>query len=319
MPKGLFTQCVCLLTDGTIELGAIRVRLEDAGFRVAKELAASDNWEFAGPSFIVPYRPEVNGSVSIDVVNCPWPDEMGSPKSGSMAFAAWSMGFFGPFAYPGGLERAVQHAWNWPTGRNIAPKHQGVIRMRVSYVGGQHDSAPVLPDDYDAAGELQFLNRLVLAVGTAPGILCYFNPNGEALRDLNDFRLLCEKCALENKLSILLWSNARFFKVDAAFGFMDTIGNGQLDVQDIEVIYPSGRYDARTIEYYMRYVTHYLLGLDRELQTGESIDGPGESALSWVIESRDESLVAPPRRVLRLSPAADAAAIRVALAAAGRG
>lgn len=68
----------------------------------------------------------------------------------------------------------------------------------------------------------------------------------------------------------------------------------------------------------MRNVTHYLLDLKRQLRTGERIDGPGESQLSWVIESRDTSMTGPPRRVIRLSPESEAVAIRACLRTAGQ-
>jgi hypothetical protein len=42
---------------------------------------------------------------------------MGDPKLDPMTFGAWSMGHFGPLAYPGGLGGARQHAWSWQTGR----------------------------------------------------------------------------------------------------------------------------------------------------------------------------------------------------------
>lgn len=104
---------------------------------------------------------------------------MGDAKSDPMTFGAWSMGYFGPFAYPGGLTRAIQQPWGWAAARDVAPTHRGFDRIRSSYVG------------------------------------------------------------------------------------------------------------------------------------------PGENRLSWIVDAREEGLVAPPRRVLRLAPKADASAIHGALAAAG--
>lgn len=311
MPKGFFSQCFCLLTDGSPTISTVKRAIEAAGFQISNELPAADHWEFTGPALLVPYRPEVNGTISIDVVNHPWPDTMGDPKSAPTTFGAWSMGFFGPFAYPGGFARAVQHRWD--AGRSIAPTHQGMIRLRISYAGGTPTSTPVLPKDYEPLAELNFLNRLTIAAGETSGVLCYFNPGGELLRDLIMFDLDWQASAVEQKLPLLLWSSIRLFKLDPAFSFMDSVGNGQFDVSDIEVIYPTNGYDPSTIDYYIRNVTHHLLGLNRPLQTGETIDGPGESNLSWLIESLDTALTAPPRPVLRLYPAADAPAIRALL------
>ncbi len=115
-----------------------------------------------------------------------------------------------------------------------------------------------------------------------------------------------------------LWTNIRFFNLSEKLGFMDSVGNGQLEMRDVEAIFPTARYDPRDIDNYLRNVTHYMLGLDREMKTGETIDGPGESDLSWTMEVLDRGVVEPPRQVLRLYPKASGKAVREALSAAGR-
>ena len=316
MPKGLFSQGLCLLTDAQTSIADVKSAIETAGFPVLRQIAPQESWSFGGPAVLVPYRPEVNGGVTVDVLDHTWPDAMGDPKSDPMTFGAWSMGYFGPFAYPGCLERAKQHAWAWPSGRDVASTHRGIIRIRSSYIGGAEKDAPILPNDYDSISELTFLSQLLMAVGNAPGVLCYFNPNGEVLRDVQSFRSIWDACTKEQKIPLLLWMNVRLFKLDEEFGLMDTVGNAQLDIQDIEVIYPTNKYDPGTSDYYMRNVTHYLLELGRAIQTGEAIDGPGESSLSWIAEAREQGMGEPPRRVLRLSPKADNATIGRALALA---
>ncbi len=112
--------------------------------------------------------------------------------------------------------------------------------------------------------------------------------------------------------------NIRFFHLSDEFSFMDTVGNAQLDIRDVEAVFPKPGYDPARVDYYLRNVTHYLLDLDRELRTGEMIDGPGESDLSWTMEVLDESLAAPPRHVVRLYPKTEQKAVREALAALKR-
>ena len=112
--------------------------------------------------------------------------------------------------------------------------------------------------------------------------------------------------------------NVRFFNLSDDLGFMDTVGNAQLDLRDVEAVFPSAKHDPGDIDYYLRNVTHHLLGLENEMQSSESIDGPGESNLSWTTEVVDQGVVEPPRRVLRLYPKAMAKAVRAALTAAGR-
>jgi hypothetical protein len=83
---------------------------------------------------------------------------------------------------------------------------------------------------------------------------------------------------------------------------MDTVGNEQFDIRDVEAAFESDQHEPADIDYYMRNVTHYLMSLGREIQTGESIDGPNERNLSWIAESRQKGAIEPPRPVLRLCP-----------------
>jgi hypothetical protein len=317
MAKGFFTQGVCVLTDGQPAVTDIKSVLQDHGFQIAKESPAGENWCFGGPTLIVAFRADVNGYAAVDVVNQPWPDAMGDPKTDPTLFAAWSMGHFGPLAFPGGLERARQHAWSWQQASTIGIGHRGFIRIRISYVFGGEPNAPVFPESYEPLEEMMFLSRIVLALLTVRSVICYFNPNGEVLRDLASFREVWDACSEQENIPLGLWTNIRFFNLSDAIGLMDTVGNGQLEIRDVETIFPHDRYDPGDIDYYMRNVTHDLLDLGREIQTGEAIDGPGESDLSWTTDALDDGLGAPPRRVLRLYPKASRGAVRKALANLG--
>lgn len=318
MAKGIFTQGVSLLTNGQTTIDNVRTSLLEGGFEILKESPAQENWVFGGPTLVLSFDLEVNGYIAVDVVNQPWPDSMGDPKSDSLTFAAWSMGNFGPFAFPGSLARARQHAWAWQPARTISEEHQGFIRLRISYVFGADKDAPVIPADYDPVAEMMFLSRAVIALLKAPGVTCYFNPNGELLRDYASFRQLWDACIAQQKMPLPLWMNIRFFNLSEHLAFMDTVGNGQLEIQDVEAVFPPAKFDPGDIDYYLRNVTHYLLGLDRAMQSGEDIDGPGDSNLSWTIEVLEHGVVEPPRRVLRLYPKASTKAVRVALSAVGR-
>jgi hypothetical protein len=316
MPKGFFSQGVCLLTDGRTTIAEIKRALVEHEFQVAKEVPANENLCFSGPSLLVPFLPEVNGYASIDVVEQAWPDTMGNPASDHLTFGAWSMGFFGPFAYPGGLTRALQHAWAWPQGRSLASTHGGFVRLRTSYVFGLGDAAPVLPKDYDSIRELNFLSRLSLAILAVPSVICYFNPNGEVLRDRPGFSQIWNACAEQKKLPLPLWVNVRFFGLNQNLGLMDTVGNGQMDIGDVEAIFPNAKYAPREVDYYLRNVTHFLLETHRRIHSGDAFDGPGESNLSWMVELKENGLIQPPRRVLRLYPKGNRREIEAAIAAA---
>jgi len=318
MAKGFFTQGVCLLTNGQTSIDDIRSALRQHRFEIVQESPAQEIWAFGGPTLLLAFLPEVNGYAAVDVVNQPWPDSMGDPESEPMTFAAWSMGHFGPLTFPGSLARSRQHAWAWRPGQTISAGHRGFIRLRISYGFGANMDAPVMPADYDPVAEMMFLSRAVIALFQVPGVICYFNPNGEVLRDYDSFRQVWDACAEQQKIPLLLWMNIRFFNLSDKLSLMDTVGNGQLDTRDVEAVFPSATYDPSDIDYYLRNVTHYLLELDPEMHSGEEIDGPGESNLSWTIEVLDEGVVVPPRRVLRLYPKASSKAVRQALSGVGR-
>jgi hypothetical protein len=318
MAKGFFTQGVCLLTDGHAQIEGVKAALQEKEFEVVKETPPGETWCFGGASLVVPYRPDFNGYVAVDVVDHSWPDDMGDPKSSPMIFGAWSMGHFGPFAFPGGLARAGQHAWAWQPGRTISQQHRGFIRIRMSYCFGASDDSPILPEECDPREELMFLSQVVMAVLNAPGVICYFNPNGEVLRDRQSFSALWDQCEMQQIIPLPLWSNVRFFNLNEQLGLMDTVGNNHLDIQDVEAIFPHAAYDPGQIDSYLRDVTLYLLDLEREIHTGEDIDGPGETNLSWTIEVLENGTMEPPRRLLRIYPNANRKEIRAALKAVGR-
>jgi hypothetical protein len=314
MPGILFRQSLCLLTDGTASISDVLAAITTATLNVTREIPAANDWQHGGSALMVACGPGRNDAALVDVVNQPWPDSMGDPSADPVTFGAWALGHFGSFAYPGSLSRAMQHNWSWKAARGVAESHRGFIRIRMVTLAD--------PDDADAKAtlgrpldDLVALNTIVLALQNVRGVLCYFNPNGELLQDLASYRRIADDAAAQQRVPLLLWSNVRLFNLDSSFGFMDTVGNAQFGVTDLEAVYPKQQHDPATIDYYMRNVTHYLIGLGRELRTGERIDGPGETQLSWTIESLDTGTITPPRRVLRLFPKSDTKAIRRALEA----
>jgi hypothetical protein len=318
MPKGCYTQGVCLLTNGQPTIDVIKPCLVKQAFDIVKETSSQKDWYFSGPSLVISFLPEVNGYASIDVVGMPWPDSMGDLESEPMLFGSWAMGNFGPFTFPGGLARAQQHVRTLEPKQTPLDSHAGFIRIRISYLFGCRPETPVFPNDYDALAELNFLNRLVLTLFETPGVLCYFNPNGEVLCDRNRFHDVWKACREQKTIPLPLWANVRLFDLDDKFGFMDTVGNGQLDVSDIEAVFPKSEYAPGDVDYYLRNVTHYLLDSATKIQSGDTFDGPEETSLLWTAELLDAGLTDPPRPVLRLYPNAHEEAVRAALAKFGQ-
>lgn len=177
--KGIFSQGLVVLLSDSAALDEVENLLTEFGPPTRKP--TFEDWEFSGPAIVLPYRPDVNGYVSVDLVERPWPDDMGNPKEKPILFGAWSMGHFGPCTFPGNLSRAVQQSWSWPAAKELVPRHKAFVRVRSSYIFGAGPQAKCLPADYAPLPELQFLTAIIKALLENPNALAYFNPGGEVL------------------------------------------------------------------------------------------------------------------------------------------
>jgi hypothetical protein len=309
MPRGKFTQCFCVLLKETVTLDAVLEALKS--FTIRGTQTRGEPWPLGASTINVEFRPEVNGIAQIDIIDERWPDSMGDPKKEPDLFAAWTGGEFGPMTYPGSLLRATQQSWGWKEGRTAPDEHAAFLRLRISYVLGAGDDAPLFPKDWDSVAELQFLTKLVMALLPLPQALCYFNPNGEVLRDLASMQSIQELAAEGEQIPIDLWINVRIYQMDAGWEMMDTVGNGQLnavaqagaldDVRDIEALFPAKKYDYSEIDNFLRDLTQYLYETGDVIQDGHTIKGPG--GVEWKAALQDDAITTPPRRAVRVSPA----------------
>jgi hypothetical protein len=299
MPKGFFTQGIAVLFQKAVPLVEIESLL--GGFTVLKRIETPG--EFAGPTLIVDFKREVNGLAAIDVVNGKWPDQMGDPEKDPKLFAAWSMGHFGPFAFPGSLERALQHLWGWPAGRELPARHEAFVRVKLSYVFGGDGQAPVFPPNYAPRAELEFLNSVTLALLDHPAALALFNPNGEVLADKSRLSESIEYHRGLNLPPLNMWSNVRDFSLPNGWSLMDSVGMNQLEARDSELCFPKGAYDKSTCDAFIRNVGLYLLENGDVIADGNTMDGPGD--IRWHAYRLEEPFVGPPRRVLRWFPQAE--------------
>lgn len=298
MSKGFFTQGVCVLLEQTVSLEQIESALAD--FEVVGRNEAGESWVFSGPSVTVSYRPEVNGYVAIDIIDRPWPDHLGDPKEEPTVFGGWSMGHLGPYAYPGGLGRAAGQCWRWEEGKTAPERHEAFIRVRSSYVFGAEDDKKIMPEDYAAFPELEFVTQIAGALLRLPGVLCYFNPNGEVLRDQAGLADALE-FSRENDLPPLdVWSNVRLFTLDEDWSAMDVVGSWQLDIPDSEACFQNSGYELGEMANFLRNVTLYLLNHGDVFKDGDTMDGPGE--VRWQVNHEEDALSVPPREVLRWMP-----------------
>jgi len=311
MAKGLFTQGMCVLLKKPVPLDVLRDKL--AAFEIVgvQESVVDD----ASPETLVfNFRPEVGGHLLVTPSSETWPDHMGDPESAPDVFVAWSLGQYGPLAFPGCLERATEQSWGWEDGEHVIGQHHAHLRLLISYVlgseepadgesdgdGAQDDDVVLIPQDYDAMEELRFLTKAVSAVLELPEAICYFNPGGEVLRDQNSLRQGLNFAWNYEVPPLDMWTNVRLFRAGDNWALMDTVGMGQLDQPDMEAVYDSSRYEAADVERFLRDASLYLIGNDETFEDGDTADGPGN--ISWNAIECNESLSDPPRETIRWFP-----------------
>ncbi|QDU25965.1 hypothetical protein ETAA8_10370 [Anatilimnocola aggregata] len=298
MPKGIFVQCGCILLSEAVAVEEIERAL--ASYEVIRRTDPGPSWIFGGYGLLVKYRPQVNGLVLVDIVNKPWPDGMGDPQANPELFGGWTMGQFGPFTFPGSLQRAAQQSWVWPAGKSIVGDHRAFMRVRCSYVLGAGPDAPVMAADADAVDELEHVTGICQALLSLPTALCYFNPNGEVLRDQAGMQESMQFADQNEVLPLDLWSNIRLFNISSEWLLMDTVGNSQLDLPDIEAIFVK-KYDPSEIDNFLRNISFYLHTEGRNvIKPGDTMDGPGN--IRWQARLYENGISDPPRPVLSWLP-----------------
>jgi hypothetical protein len=298
--KGLYSQGVAVLLGRCPSLDEVQAALR--AFSVVKHIDRGSDWAFGGPGLVLAYRPEVNGYISVDVVDRPWPDSMGNPQDGDGIFGAWATGSFGPFAYPRSLDRASQQAWHWSDAARAVARHEAFVRVRSSYVfGGQRD-APVLPADYKALPELIEVTKVARALLEVSGAVAYFNPNGECLRRPSDIDEFFARHGSGGPLPQELWANVRLINLSdhPPWVLMDTVGMWQLDVPDHEACCDGEAYNLSAVANFLRNAAGYVLDNGEVIRDGDTMDGPGE--IRWQGATFANGLLEPPRRVMRWFP-----------------
>lgn len=184
MPKGQYSQSAVVLFKTMPSPAELATALGE--FRILRPLegepeGSSAGWMGGRHGVLLGLKEEVNGTAPVQAFDRPWPDGMGDPKQDPLLFGAWTLGFMGPFTYPGSLERALQQCWGWEGAAEAVAEHQAFARINATYVGGNDPEAPCLPEGYDPFEELVQLTRMAQALGRLPGALAYFNPSGEVL------------------------------------------------------------------------------------------------------------------------------------------
>jgi hypothetical protein len=295
----MFTQGVAVLLSEAPPVERVAAALE--GRKVLGTLPGDEapGWMGQRPSLVLALDAETNGKVVVDLVDARWPDPMGDPKQEPELFAAWTMGWFGPFAFPGNLERATGCCLSWNGGRDAIDRHRAFLRVRTSYVLCDEAQAKVLPPDYDPEAELETVTKIAHALCGLPEALAYFNPSGEVLlpRETVGDSLAF---AFDHTVPPLeLWANVRMFG-DGAWTVMDTVGMRQLDLDDHEACFIDGRFAPEQVYSFLRNTTFYVLEKGPVIKDGDTTNGPG--GVRWRARVVGDSLGTPPRPTLRWFP-----------------
>lgn len=307
MAKGLFTQGMCVLLRNPVSLEQLEQRLSE--FKLVGQHDSIED-DDAPHTLVFEFRPEVNGHLLVTPANCPWPDEMGDPDESPERFVAWSLGQFAPLAFPGCLERAGQQSWGWEDAAEQLEGHTAHIRLLVSYVLGvdspeesDDEDVPLIPDDYDPLAELKFLTRAVTKLLEMPEAICYFNPGGEVLRDESGLRRGLNYAWSHELPPLDMWTNVRLFRATPEWSLMDTVGNGQFDLPDMEAVFLADEVEPSEVEGFLRNAVLYLISGEEEVEDGDTADGPGE--IQWKAIACEDALSDPPRATLRWIPQDD--------------
>ncbi len=301
MPQGLYTQTVCILLEQPVSLDEVAQAL--SSFEIKGRAEAEGHWAYSGPKLLLKLGDDEHSAVVIDVVDHPWPDEMGDPQNSPEIFSAWGSGQFGPFTFPGGLARAVEQSWISEEVDEASAEHRAFIRIRSTYALAATDESDMFPEGYEPDAELETITRVAAALLELPAARYYFNPNGEVIRNQDGLRESLNFGWSNDLPPLDAWVNVRLFRINDEWALMDTVGAAQLDLPDLEACYFSDAYDPSEVENLLRNISLYLMEEGEVIEDGDTLDGPG--SVAWQVMLVDDPLSDPPRDVLRWIPLDD--------------
>lgn len=305
MPRGFFTQSVVLLMERAPSMEAVAAALGDFDVRGHQPERPPATWLGGFPELLVGYRPEDNGLVTVEIIDRRWPDSMGDPRQDPDLFGAWSLGAFGPATFPGNLARAAHRSLG---GREGAPRaveeHRALLRLRLSWVLGAGEGAPLRPEGQRPKGELAFITRVAEAASTLDETLAFFNPGGEVLLEPEHLRERLARATSRGLPALDTFVSVRLATVDDAPGWalMDTVGMDQLELPDHEVVFEQERVDPNDVAGWLMDLCLYTLEAGDVIAPTHTVDGPGGL---WRCDGVTEDPRLPaPRRTLQWSPEA---------------
>lgn len=296
MPRGFFTQSATVLFERRPSLADIAPLFPE----VERYGKPTSSWMGSDEELVLRFDEARNGTIVIDVVDAAWPDGMGDPKDDPDLFGAWTMGAFGPLAFPGNLARAAAHSALSANAQDIVARHRSFVRIRSCYVLGAGPDAPILPEGWDGLLELAHVVDVARRVLDLPFALAYFDPNGEVLASTSELEETRSNAIAQDLPPIDLYTNARFFEIGdrAGWSLMDTVGMDRFLLPDVELAFPR-TVDANDVGVFLRDVQIYFLQRGGGIPEGDRVEGPGGAYRAL---QREKSLVPAPRAVVRLVP-----------------
>ncbi|MBC8104291.1 MAG: hypothetical protein H7Z41_17080 [Cytophagales bacterium] len=306
-PKALFTQAAAILLSRTPSEEEVLQALLLASPIEARSTTGGRNWCEGQALLVLPFLPERNGYVLVDIVDRPWPDALGESEEPEIV-GAWNAGHFGPLSESGGLRRAATQSWKWKSGRRAPALHVAFLRIRLTYqLGVSAGITRMPPGGVSPQEELLFLTQIAGALLSLRGALCVFFPAGEALRDAAFVEERLNLHRAGGPLPLDIWANIRFLPLNdpATWVVMDTVGMPQLDLPDLEAAFPldkNERYPPHDVEAFLRNLSLRLLrDGDASVAGPSSLPGPG-GALWRSAGTLASGFSAPHRRVVRFLP-----------------
>jgi hypothetical protein len=89
------------------------------------------------------------------------------------------------------------------------------------------------------------------------------------------------------------------FRFENDWAMMDTVGNSQLGLPDIEACFDAQAYEFNSVDQLLRTLSMYLVEKE-EFEEGEEVED--EAGITWRMSMHDDSLCDPPRSVIRILP-----------------
>ena len=300
MGKFFYTQCACVLFDSAPALDDVERALESWALAARQAPApGEDGWMACGPGFVVDLSG--GGSVIVDLLDRPWPDDPLAVSKDPVLEAAWRSGQFGPTSAPGALARAQTHGWSWDQGAAAAERHRALLRLRTVVELGTDAPGEALKG-HDPVHELTMLTEMAGGLLGLPGASALFLPGGEALRSPEQIRVVLRRKAGSGPPPIDLWLNLRTVGLgqegDNRWSIVDVVGMGQLRLPDQEALFGEEQERGDGVVPLLRYAcTHLVSGNGiADGSTVEDLRGGLWSATSAT------GVLAPNRSVLRWLP-----------------